>query len=128
MKIHIVGAGPTGLSLAWEILQTGKHDVVIYDRKLSVGGSWWEPDMTTRDLHAHRIVFDRAFVNTKSFFEEMNIKWDEIFEPETDDGASKYIFKKLHIQDYKILSCIIAKVYWNPKKYKKCFHQRCSRR
>ena len=45
MKIHIVGAGPTGLSLAWEILRTGEHDVTIYDRKISAGGSWWEPNV-----------------------------------------------------------------------------------
>ena len=118
MKIHIVGAGPTGLSLAWELLRTGEHDVTIYDRKQSAGGSWWEPDTETRDLHAHRIVFDRAFVNTHSFFEEMGIKWDSMFEPEKDDGASNYIFKTLTFEDYKILSCVLAKVYWNPKKYK----------
>jgi hypothetical protein len=118
MKIHIVGAGPTGLSLAWELLRTGEHDVTIYDRKLSAGGSWWEPDVDTRDLHAHRIVFDRAFVNTKSFFEEMDIKWDDMFELEQEDGSSKYIFEKLQFQDYKILSCVFTKVFWNPKKYK----------
>ena len=50
MKIHIVGAGPTGMSLAWEILRSGEHDVTIYDRKLSAGGSWWEPDEDVRDL------------------------------------------------------------------------------
>ena len=80
MKIHIVGAGPSGMSLAWEILRAGDHDITIYDRKPSAGGSWWEPDVNTRDLHAHRIVFDRAFVNTHSLFEEMGIQWDDIFE------------------------------------------------
>ena len=50
MNFHIVGAGPTGLSLAWEILRSGDHNVTIYDRKLSAGGSWWEPDIETRDL------------------------------------------------------------------------------
>ena len=118
MKVHIVGAGPTGLSLAWELLRTGEHDITIYDRKLSAGGSWWEPDVETRNLHAHRIVFDRAFVNTKSFFGEMGIKWDDMFEPEKDDGASNYIFKTLQFEDYKILSCVFAKVFWNPEKFK----------
>ena len=79
MKIHIVGAGPSGMSLAWEILRAGDHDITIYDRKPSAGGSWWEPDVNTRDLHAHRIVFDRAFVNTHSLFEEMGIQLDDIF-------------------------------------------------
>ena len=37
MKIHIVGSGPTGMSLAWEILRSGEHDVTLYDRKVSEG-------------------------------------------------------------------------------------------
>ena len=32
MKIHIVGSGPTGMSLAWEILRSGEHDVTLYDK------------------------------------------------------------------------------------------------
>jgi cation diffusion facilitator CzcD-associated flavoprotein CzcO len=71
MKVHIVGAGPTGMSLAWELLRSGDHEVTIYDRKMSAGGSWWEPDEEVRDLHAHRIVFDRAFVNTRS----LSMRW-----------------------------------------------------
>ncbi len=34
MKIHIVGAGPSGMSLAWEILRSGNHDITIYDKRL----------------------------------------------------------------------------------------------
>jgi cation diffusion facilitator CzcD-associated flavoprotein CzcO len=102
MKIHIVGAGPTGLSLAWEILRTGDHDVTIYDRKISAGGSWWEPSVESRDLHAHRIVFDKAFINTQSLFSEMNIDWNEIFQP---------IEKKKHLNfAFKSFEC---KRLWN---------------
>jgi protoporphyrinogen oxidase len=75
MKVHIIGAGPTGMSLAWEILRSGDYDITIYDRKTSAGGSWWEPEEGPRDLHAHRIVFDKAFVNTQSLFKEMGINW-----------------------------------------------------
>ena len=81
MRVHIVGAGPTGMTVAWEILRSTDHEVIIYDRKSSAGGSWWEPEIETRDLHAHRIVFDRAFGNTDSMFREMNIEWDDIFQP-----------------------------------------------
>ena len=87
MNFHIVGAGPTGLSLAWEILRSGDHNVTIYDRKLSAGGSWWEPDIETRDLHAHRILFDRAFINTRSLLDEMKIDWDKMFILEEDSGV-----------------------------------------
>jgi len=69
MRVHIIGAGPTGMSIAWELLRSTDHEVIIYDRKESVGGSWWEPKGAKRDLHAHRIVFNNAFVNTNSLFE-----------------------------------------------------------
>lgn len=119
MKIHIIGAGPTGLSLAWEILRTGDHDVTIYDRKVSAGGSWWEPDVETRDLHAHRIVFDRAFVNTRSFFEEMKIDWNTMFEVENDAGVWDFTLKSLEYDDYKTLIGLISRVLWDPKKFKR---------
>ena len=85
MKIHIVGAGPTGLSLAWEIVKSGDHDVTVYERKISGGGSWWEPDTEVRDLHSHRMLFDKGFINTQSFLKEMNLEWNELFEKVESD-------------------------------------------
>ena len=118
MNFHIVGAGPTGLSLAWEILRAGDHNVTIYDRKMSAGGSWWEPDIETRDLHAHRILFDRAFINTRSLFDEMKIDWDKMFVLEEDGGIWDFTLKSLEFDDYKTLVNLIAKVFWDPKKYR----------
>ncbi len=100
MKIHIIGAGPTGMSLAWEILRSGEHDVTIYDRKLSAGGSWWEPSVEFRDLQAHRIVFDKAFINTRSLFDEMGIEWDRIFQQVSKNEQFKFFFKSLSFKDY----------------------------
>tara|TARA_R110000868_G_scaffold12770_3_gene60496 strand:+ start:19222 stop:20523 length:1302 start_codon:yes stop_codon:yes gene_type:complete len=117
MKIHIVGSGPTGMSLAWEILGSGEHDVTLYDRKVSAGGSWWEPDTKTRDLHAHRILFDKAFINTRSLFEEMGINWDDIFEP-VDKGVYEFVFKSLTLKDYGALTSLSTRVLTQPKKYK----------
>lgn len=117
MKVHIVGAGPTGMSLAWEIIKSGDHDVTVYDRKLSAGGSWWEPEIETRDLHAHRIVFDRAFVNTRSLFGEMGISWNSVFVPVSDDVYG-YMFRSLSIKDYGTLTSLAARVLSKPQKYK----------
>ncbi len=117
MKIHIVGAGPTGMSLAWEILKSGDHEVTLYDRKLSAGGSWWEPEGENRDLHAHRIVFDRAFVNTQSLFKEMGISWNEIFEP-VNKNVYSFLFKSLQVTDYGALMSLAARVLSQPGKYK----------
>ena len=116
MKIHIIGAGPTGMSLAWELLKVGEHEITIYDKKSSAGGSWWEPDAKIRDLHAHRIVFDRAFVNTKSLFNEMGIEWDTIFEPVKKDIYG-FMFHSLSIKDYGALTSLATRVLMNPKEY-----------
>jgi hypothetical protein len=118
MKIHIVGSGPTGMSLAWEILRSGEHDVTIYDRKVSAGGSWWEPEVETRDLHAHRIVFDRAFVNTQSLFSEMNIRWDDIFKAKENGEHINFVLRSLGLKDYGTLISLFYRVLAQPKKYK----------
>jgi hypothetical protein len=118
MKIHIVGAGPGGMSLAWEILRSGDHDITIYDRKISAGGSWWEPDVATRDLHAHRMVFDRAFINTQSLFSEMGIKWHDVFEEVSKDDIITYAFKSLSIQDYGTLISLFTRVLIKSDEYK----------
>ena len=117
MDIHIVGAGPTGMSLAWEILHTENKDITIYERKSSAGGSWWEPEGEVRDLHAHRVVFNRAFVNTQSLFKEMGIDWNYIFEPDNKDVYG-FILKTLEPWDYVVLSILASKVLYEPTKYK----------
>lgn len=117
MKVHIVGAGPTGMSLAWEILRSGDHEITIYDRKTSAGGSWWEPTEEIRDLHAHRIVFDKAFVNTQSLFNDMGINWDDIFEP-VQENAYGYVLRSLSLKDYGTLTSLAARVLTKPKKYR----------
>ena len=117
MRVHIVGAGPTGMSIAWELLRSTDHEVIVYDRKPSAGGSWWEPAVTTRDIHAHRIVFDNAFVNTHSLFKEMGIEWDDVFEP-VDTDVYRVLFKNLHIQDYASLTSLAARVLARQNKYR----------
>ena len=118
MRVHVIGAGPTGMSVAWEILRSTDHEVIIYDRKESAGGSWWEPSGGKRDLHAHRIVFDNAFINTNSLFEEMDIEWDDIFQP-ADTDVYKTVFKTLKPMDYLTLASLAVRVLAQPAKYKR---------
>ena len=117
MRVHVIGAGPTGMSVAWEILRSTDHEVTIYDRKESAGGSWWEPSGGKRDLHAHRLLFDNAFVNTNSLFEEMGIEWDEMFQP-AYTGVYKTVFKSLKPMDYLTLTSLAVRVLAQPNKYK----------
>jgi ribosomal protein S17 len=93
------------------------HEVIIYDRKESAGGSWWEPKGPKRDLHAHRIVFDNAFVNTNSLFEEMGIEWDDMFQP-ADTRVYTTTFKYLKFKDYLTLASLAVRVLAQPAKYK----------
>jgi len=118
MKIHIVGAGPTGMSLAWELLRSGEHEITIYDKKVSAGGSWWEPSTEYRDLHAHRIVFDKAFINTMSLFEEMGIDWNDFFKPKDNGQHVNYVLRSLRLRDYGTLISFFVRVLAQPEKYK----------
>jgi hypothetical protein len=114
MRVHVIGAGPTGMSVAWELLRSTDHEVIIYDRKESAGGSWWEPKGPKRDLHAHRIVFDNAFVNTNSLFEEMGIEWDDMFQLTNTTPVLKY----MEFKDYVALTSLAIRVLAQPDKYK----------
>lgn len=118
MRVHIVGAGPTGMSIAWELTHFTDHEVVLYDSKPSAGGSWWEPEVVTRDLHAHRAVFKNAFVNTNSIFREMGIAWGDMF---TREKGSIYgtLFRSLGPLDYWALTSLSARVLAQPEVYKK---------
>jgi FlaG/FlaF family flagellin (archaellin) len=115
MKIHIVGAGPTGLSLAWEIVRSTDHEVTVYERKTSCGGSWWEPDTEVRDIHAHRVLFDQ-FVNARSFLKEMDLEWDELFQKISPDFYT-YTLKKFEPKDYVAVVELFFRVMFTPKKY-----------
>ena len=116
MKIHIVGAGPTGLSLAWEIVRSTDHEVTVYERKTSCGGSWWEPDTEVRDIHAHRVLFDQ-FVNAHSFLKEMDLQWDELFQKISPDFF-KYTLKNFEPKDYVAVVELFFRVMFTPEKYK----------
>jgi hypothetical protein len=117
MKVHIVGAGPTGLSLAWEITQSTDHEVFVYERKTSCGGSWWEPDEKLRDIHAHRVLFDRGFINTQSFLKEMDLRWDDLFERIKPDFFD-YVRKNFEPMDYLAVLQLFVRVTLAPEKYK----------
>jgi len=119
MKIHIVGAGPTGLSVAWEILNNTDHQVFIYDRKDCAGGSWHEPIGEKRDLHAPRMLFKQAFVNTNSLFKEMGMQWETYFKKRENNDLYPFLFKNFSLRDYGALSSLSFRVLSNPEEYKR---------
>lgn len=116
MRIHVIGSGPSGMSVAWELLNFTKHEVVIYDKKVDAGGSWWEPSTEYRDLHAHKLAFG-SYVNFKSSLKEMGINWDTLFVRNYYDYS--FILQNMRLKDYVILGDLYLKAMINPDRYKK---------
>ncbi|QIG59995.1 hypothetical protein [Dishui Lake phycodnavirus 4] len=119
MKVHVIGAGPTGLSVAWEIVNTTDHQVFIYDRKDCAGGSWHEPSGDKRDLHAPRMLFKQAFVNTRSLFTEMGMEWDTYFKEKDDTDLYPLLFNTFEFKDYIALCSLAFRVLYSPETYKR---------
>ena len=118
MKVHIVGAGPTGLTVAWELSKvTPKLEIKVYDKKPGPGGSWWEPTGERRNVHAARAVFKQGFVNTHTLFKEMGIKWSDVFEkPKFKSLSEDKLFTAL---DYCALVYLAIRVLMSPHTYKR---------
>lgn len=76
--MDIVGAGPSGLALAWYISRDTAVSVRVFEAKSTPGGSWAEPS-ERRDLHAVRAVFPQSFVNTQALLRDMQLEWDDFF-------------------------------------------------
>lgn len=120
MRIHIVGAGPSGMSVAWEILRKyPEYEVIIYEKKDEAGGSWWEPEGGRRDMHASRGLFKEAYINCRSIFREMGISWDEVFKRSANNEDDSYIMKNLKPKDYWALTSMSIRVLAQPEKYKR---------
>ena len=115
MKVHIVGAGPTGLTIAWELAKLKQHKIYVYDKKSGPGGSWWEPDGEQRNVHAARAVFPRTFVNVQSLFKEMDIKWSDVFEPLESKAPLGLKFSAL---DFAALGYLAVRVLMSPSTYR----------
>ena len=122
--VHIVGCGPTGMSIAWELSKLASKDIHIYDKKLGPGGSWWEPVPVRstdplRNLHSYRAVFKGSFVNTQDLFNEMNINWSDVFGELGDKSPYGTLLKNLSPMDYWRLTTLSVKVLTAPSIYKR---------
>jgi len=113
--VNIIGCGPTGMTIAWEL---SKHSKVhVYDRKPGPGGSWWEPD-ERRDLHSYRAVFDRCFINTRDLLREMGLRWSDYFGSIDNQSPYPTMFKMLGLKDYWELTKLSTMVLLHPGVYK----------
>lgn len=117
--IHIVGAGPTGVTMAWDLARMG-HEVHVWEKHDTCGGSWWEPDDPVPNLHASRVLFKNAFVNASSLFDEMGLDWKKYFVNNNVLMENvKLFWEKFSARDYFDFMKNFSKVMMDPERYKR---------
>lgn len=79
MKICIVGAGPTGTFLAYELSKEG-HQVHLFEKENYIGGCWASHYDTNNNFseHAPRVLFNNYY-NTLNFWNEIGIDFKTNF-------------------------------------------------
>ena len=71
MRIAVIGAGPSGITAAKNLLQAGLRDVVVYDRNAEVGGNWiYSPEPS------HSSVFETThIISSRTLSEYEDYPW-----------------------------------------------------
>ena len=111
--VHIIGAGPTGVTIAWELAGMG-HNVHIWEKNDTCGGSWWEPH-GRRDIHSPRVLFKYAYVNFRTLLHEMGLEWNTYFvKTNVVEESFEIISKYLNLKDYLILFNLFIKAKADP--------------
>ena len=106
MKVHIIGGGPSGLSLAWILSKTPGYTPIIYDKYSLIGGSWREPSQYTRNSHSHRIVFKGAYANFSNLLSQMGLQFNDYFKPTDRNASFRFLAKNIHFYDYIVISLL----------------------
>jgi len=119
MRVNIIGCGPTGMTIAWELSKIPNMNIHVYEKKSGPGGSWWEPPDGTRNLHSIRALFPGSFVNTKDLFREMGLRWSDYFVKMEKYDVFGPLTKNLKPMDYWALTKLSVKVLTFPEKFKK---------
>jgi len=81
--VHIFGAGPTGMTLAWILSKKGKK-VVLYEKYKEPGGTWttkWLTDDNKKWFTQHSPqILSTAYVNTFDLWDEMGIDHEKFLQ------------------------------------------------
>ena len=106
--IHIIGGGPTGVTIAFYISNLG-HEVHLWESKDTCGGSWWEPEDEI-DMHSYRATFKDSWVNTMDLFNDMKLEWNDYFK-KTDLFTENIntTLQKLSLCDYLAIIKVASK-------------------
>ncbi|HEY6547921.1 MAG TPA: NAD(P)-binding domain-containing protein [Vicinamibacteria bacterium] len=73
MRIAVIGAGPSGITAAKNLLQAGLREVVVYDRNPEVGGNWiYSPEPS------HSSVFETThIISSRTLSEYEDYPWPQ---------------------------------------------------
>lgn len=115
MNIGIVGGGPCGTYIAYQLSKAG-HKITLYEREEDIGGCWGV--QRTHDAfteHAPRVVFD-AYLNAMEFFKEIGVDFDENFK-KVYAVLTKSLKDAKHFTPWDLLAITVAYLYpsfaWN---------------
>ena len=112
MVLHIIGAGPTGIAIAWNKVRTNE-EVHIWEKRDLPGGSWWTADFSQfADRHAPRLLFPSSQPNWTGLLMDMNLEYTKYYEP--NDGVIssfiKAVVKSFKFVDYIVIVGMILQV------------------
>lgn len=82
MSIHIIGAGPTGLTLAALLQDT--YTVHIYEKTNRVGGTWAPRPNTQKLFRQHSPqILSYNYLNTRKLFNRLGLQFKDYFTKES---------------------------------------------
>lgn len=119
MVLHVIGAGPSGVTVAWHMAKRGE-EVHLWEKRDLPGGSWWTPDHTEdADRHAARVLFRDCQPNWFRLLGEMGLNYNTYYKSDNDvvvDGV-KSMIKRLTLRDHLVvigtLICAGASQGWS---------------
>lgn len=99
----IIGAGPTGLAIAWILSQYNKT-VLVIDREDTIGGCHRVRRVDDYFTEHGPRIYSTIYLNTKILLEKMNMKFDDYF--------TKYDFNFTTIGGSTIQNMPFKELFW----------------
>ena len=109
MVLHIVGAGPSGVTIAWCMAKRGE-EVHLWEKRDLPGGSWWTPDHTeSADRHAARVLFRDSQPNWFNLLQEMGLDYNTYYKPEKEviTESIKAMARSLTLRDHLVTAGVL---------------------
>ena len=110
MVLHIVGAGPSGVTIAWYMATQKGEEVHLWEKRDLPGGSWWTPDHTeSADRHAARVLFRDSQPNWFTLLQEMDLDYNTYYKPEKEviTESIKAMARSLTLRDHLVTAGVL---------------------